>query len=77
MPDYPPGEVVLPPRRRDLRASDPLAHPSASAEELAHLNGWTLHQLRHAALTHDAEDATNTPTMLARRRLQVGGAWRW
>jgi integrase len=24
-------------------------------------NGWTLHQLRHSALTHEAEDDTNTP----------------
>jgi integrase/recombinase XerD len=49
-------------------ATRPLAHPAASAEELADLDGWTLHQLRHAALTHDAEDGTNTPTLLARSR---------
>lgn len=30
--------------------------------------GWTLHQLRHAALTHEAEDGTNTPLLLARSR---------
>lgn len=46
----------------------PLAHPGADPDELEHLHGWTLHQLRHAALTHDAEDGTNTPTLLARSR---------
>jgi integrase/recombinase XerD len=30
--------------------------------------GWTLHQLRHSALTHEAEDETNTPMLLARSR---------
>lgn len=31
-------------------------------------SGWTLHQLRHSALTHAAEDGTNTPMLLARSR---------
>jgi hypothetical protein len=31
-------------------------------------NGWTLHQLRHSALTHAAEHGTNTPILLARSR---------
>jgi integrase len=31
-------------------------------------NGWNLHQLRHSALTHAAEDGTNTPILLARSR---------
>jgi len=26
--------------------------------------GWSLHQLRHSALTHDAESGTNTPMLL-------------
>ena len=30
--------------------------------------GWTLHQLRHSMLTHEAEAGTNTPTLLARSR---------
>ena len=29
---------------------------------------WTLHQLRHSALTHAAEDGTNTPILRARSR---------
>jgi integrase/recombinase XerD len=32
------------------------------------LEGWTLHRLRHSALTHDAEDGTSTPMLLARTR---------
>jgi integrase/recombinase XerC/integrase/recombinase XerD len=36
------------------------------AAELFHARtGWTLHQLRHSALTHAAEDGTNLPMLLA------------
>lgn len=45
-----------------------LAHPDAAEEALAGLGGWTLHQLRHSQLTHEAESGTNTPTLLARSR---------
>lgn len=45
-----------------------LANPEARPEDLARLDGWTLHQLRHSALTHDAEEGTNTPLLLARSR---------
>jgi len=45
-----------------------LAHPHAPAANLAELGGWTLHQLRHSQLTHEAENGTNTPTLLARSR---------
>ena len=39
------------------------------AAELFHAEtGWTLHQLRHSALTHAAEDGTNLPLLLARSR---------
>jgi integrase/recombinase XerD len=30
--------------------------------------GWTLHQLRHSALTHEAEEGTSTPMLLSRSR---------
>jgi integrase len=37
--------------------------------ELFHARtGWTLHQLRHSALTHAAEDGTNLPLLLVRSR---------
>lgn len=47
----------------------PLAHPGTTdPQEFAVRGGWTLHQLRHSALTHEAEDGTNTPVLLARSR---------
>jgi integrase/recombinase XerD len=43
-----------------------------SYRRAAHLfnqqTGWTLHQLRHSALTHAAQDGTNLPMLLARSR---------
>jgi integrase/recombinase XerD len=53
---------------RRHRSTRPLAHPDATAAELDGLDGWTLHQLRHSMLTHEAENGTNTPTLLARSR---------
>jgi len=38
------------------------------ADPVEKVQGWTLHQLRHSALTHAAEDGTNTPMLLARSR---------
>ncbi|MEI5031850.1 hypothetical protein RB201_00025 [Streptomyces sp. S1A(2023)] len=45
-----------------------LANPLASPDDIGDLDGWTLHRLRHSALTHDAEDGTSTPMLLARSR---------
>ncbi|MER7569445.1 site-specific integrase [Streptomyces sp. NPDC097941] len=45
-----------------------LANPLASPEDIEDLDGFTLHRLRHSALTHDAEDNTSTPMLLARSR---------
>ncbi|QNE79176.1 tyrosine-type recombinase/integrase [Streptomyces finlayi] len=45
-----------------------LANPLASPDDIEDLDGWTLHRLRHSALTHDAEDGTSTPMLLARSR---------
>jgi len=45
-----------------------LASPGASHEELEEVHGWTLHQLRHSLLTHEAEDGTSTPMLLAPSR---------
>ena len=36
---------------------------------------WTLHQLRHSALTHAAEDGTNLPLLLARSGTPRCGRW--
>lgn len=45
-----------------------LANPLASPDDFDELEGWTLHRLRHSALTHDAEEGTSTPMLLARSR---------
>jgi len=45
-----------------------LANPLASPDDIEDLDDWTLHRLRHSALTHDAEDGTSTPMLLARSR---------
>ena len=47
VPGHRTGPAVLLPRRRALRTRP---RPLAERE-----HGWTLHQLRHSALTHDAE----------------------
>ena len=56
--------------RRPVSTHRPCAVDYRRAAELfSHAtNGWTLHQLRHSALTHAAEDGTNTPILLARSR---------
>jgi integrase/recombinase XerC/integrase/recombinase XerD len=44
----------------------PLAHPDITdPQQLAAAPGWTLHQLRHSALTRAAENGANTGTLLA------------
>ncbi|MEU9289047.1 site-specific integrase [Streptomyces sp. NPDC048275] len=45
-----------------------LANPLARPEDIEDLEGWTLHRLRHSALTHDAENGTSTPMLPARSR---------
>jgi hypothetical protein len=39
-----------------------------AAELFQAYTGWTLHRLRHSALTHAAADGTNLPLLLARSR---------
>ncbi|ONH32958.1 multimer resolution protein [Pseudofrankia asymbiotica] len=45
-----------------------LANPLASPERWDGLQGFTLHRWRHSSLTHDAENGTSTPMLLARSR---------
>jgi integrase/recombinase XerD len=64
--------------RRPTRAAAGLDLDSASgrarlshrraAKQVHVRTGWTLHQLRHSALTHAAENGTNLPLLLARSR---------
>jgi hypothetical protein len=44
------------------------AEPADRSSWVAVRTGWTLHQLRHSALTHAAEDGTNLPLLLAQSR---------
>ena len=39
-----------------------------AAELLAAQTGWTLHQFRHSALTHLAEDNVQLPLLMAKSR---------
>ncbi|MET7299975.1 hypothetical protein [Embleya sp. NPDC005575] len=39
-----------------------------NVEDIENLDGFTLHRLRHSALTHDAEGGTSTPMLPARSR---------
>jgi integrase/recombinase XerC/integrase/recombinase XerD len=44
----------------------PLAHPDISDQKILEAaEGWTLHQLRHSALTRAAENGANTGTLLS------------
>ncbi|MFL4909278.1 hypothetical protein ACJ6WF_40345 [Streptomyces sp. MMS24-I2-30] len=45
-----------------------LANPLAPPDALKDLNCWTLHRLRHSALTHNAEGATSIRMLLAHSR---------
>ncbi|MFE7392095.1 hypothetical protein [Streptomyces sp. NPDC057582] len=61
--------TVLPAGEGDLRGEHPATGPPLSSpEDIDELEGWTLHRLRHSALTHDAERGTSTPMLLARSR---------
>ncbi|QIY59493.1 site-specific integrase [Streptomyces sp. RPA4-5] len=45
-----------------------LVNALARPVDVEDLEGWTLHRLRHSALTHDAENGTSTPMLLVRSR---------
>lgn len=61
------ARVQLPPADIDP-ASGKARLSYRQAEDLfkAHSGGATLHQIRHSALTHDAEAGTSTPMLMAR-----------
>lgn len=64
-----PGPALLPPGRKIFEENTRLpANPLASLDDIEDLDGWTLHRLRHSALTHDAENGTSTPMLPARSR---------
>lgn len=61
------ARVQLPPADLDPASGRArLSYRQAEAIFKAASGGATLHQLRHSALTHDAEDGTSTPMLMAR-----------
>ena len=50
------------------RPNPPQAHARCD-HEMWGRTSWNLHRLRHSMLTREAENGTNTPTLLARSRL--------
>jgi integrase len=71
------GPVFLGGRRPTRAVADLDLDPTSGRARLSYRRaaelflartGWTLHQLRHSALTHAAEDGTNLPLLLARSR---------
>jgi integrase/recombinase XerC/integrase/recombinase XerD len=60
------ARVQLPPADVDEHGHARLSYQQAAALFAAASGGATLHQLRHSALTHDAEAGTGTPMLMAR-----------
>ena len=60
------ARVQLPAADLDEHGHARLSYQQAEALFSEASDGATLHQLRHSALTHDAEDGTGTPMLMAR-----------
>src|SRR5216683_581599 len=60
------ARVQLPAADLDEHGHARLSYQQAAALFSQASGGATLHQLRHSALTHDAEDGTGTPMLMAR-----------
>jgi integrase len=60
------ARVQLPVADLDEHGHARLSYQQAAALFSGASGGATLHQLRHSALTHDAEDGTGTPMLMAR-----------
>ncbi len=60
------SRLELPPADLDERGRARLSYEQAAMLFKAAAKGATLHQLRHSALTHDAEDGTNTMMLMKR-----------
>ena len=61
----PPGDIDTPSGRARLsyrRAAEIFEQATAGEQG----GPWTLHQLRHSALTHDAENGASTPMLMAK-----------
>jgi integrase len=60
------ARVQLPAADLDEHGRARLSYERAEEMFRSATGGKTLHQLRHSALTHDAEDGTSTPMLMAR-----------
>jgi integrase/recombinase XerC/integrase/recombinase XerD len=63
--ELPPGDIDAPSGRARLsyrRAAEIFEQATAGEQG----GPWTLHQLRHSALTHDAESGASTPMLMAK-----------
>ena len=60
------ARVQLPAADLDERGRARLSYQQAEALFARASGGATLHQLRHSALTHDAETGTGTPMLMKR-----------
>jgi integrase/recombinase XerC/integrase/recombinase XerD len=60
------ARVELPPGDLDERGRARLSYERAEELFRTATGGKTLHQLRHSALSHDADDGTSTPMLMAR-----------
>ena len=60
------ARIQLPAADLDEHGRARLSYQQAEALFSEASGGATLHQLRHSALTHDAEDGTGTPMLMAR-----------
>jgi integrase/recombinase XerC/integrase/recombinase XerD len=60
------ARIQLPAADLDEHGRARLSYQQAEALFSMASGGATLHQLRHSALTHDAEDGTGTPMLMAR-----------
>jgi integrase len=60
------SDALLGPADRDERGRARLSYERAEALFREYSGGATLHQLRHSALTHDAEDGASTPLLMTK-----------
>lgn len=60
------SDALIGPGDRDEHGRARLSYERAEALFREHSGGATLHQLRHSALTHDAEDGASTPLLMTK-----------
>ena len=69
------SDALLGPGDRDERGRARLSYERAEALFREASGGATLHQLRHSALTHDAEDGASAPLLMTKSGTRRSGPW--